>query len=281
MHIRHTSSAHAPPSNDHQSDQDLTEDAPLLGNAALDTQFYRSDALITTAVGQNQQPHGHSHAGSMNMHALLLHVLGDALGNVGVISTGLVIWLTDWEFKYFFDPMISLVITVIIFSSALPLGELLARARISASGLTSVQVRSASFILLQGVPPTISLDAVRQSILSVDGVLSVHELHIWQLSESKIVASVHVMTSRNHDFMPVAGEIRKVLHYHGIHSSTIQPEYHSPSPDSPSKVCVSAYPCHDGRDQSSSQVSANSSCLIVCPPDQGCDPAQHACCREW
>jgi zinc transporter 1 len=65
----------------------------------------------------------HGHAGSMNMQALVLHVLGDALGNVGVIATGLVIWLTSWSFKYYFDPMISLVITVIIFSSALPLGE--------------------------------------------------------------------------------------------------------------------------------------------------------------
>lgn len=61
-------------------------------------------------------------------------------------------------------------------------------------------------------------------------MLSVHELHIWQLSESKIVASVHVMASRDHDFMPVAVEIRKALHHHGIHSSTIQPEYPPPSP---------------------------------------------------
>lgn len=66
--------------------------------------------------------HGHSH-GSMNMQAILLHVLGDALGNVGVIATGLVIWQTTWSFKYYFDPVISLIITVIIFSSAMPLGK--------------------------------------------------------------------------------------------------------------------------------------------------------------
>lgn len=66
--------------------------------------------------------HSHGHGGSMNMRALVLHVLGDALGNVGVIATGLVIWKTTWAFKYYFDPMISLVITIIIFSSALPLG---------------------------------------------------------------------------------------------------------------------------------------------------------------
>ncbi|KAG5648053.1 hypothetical protein DXG03_007088 [Asterophora parasitica] len=146
----------------------------------------------------------------MNMRALVLHVMGDALGNVGVIATGLIIWLTEWSFKYYCDPIISLVITVIIFSSALPL------------------VRSASFILLQGVPATVSLDDVRDSILEVDGVLSLHELHVWQLSESKVIASVHVLASREHDFMPIAAKIRKALHNHGIHSSTIQPEYLCP-----------------------------------------------------
>ncbi|KNZ75087.1 Zinc/cadmium resistance protein [Termitomyces sp. J132] len=181
-----------------------------------------ADDLLPGPLSTEQTPllqehhetgHGHGHSrsdGSMNMRALVLHVIGDALGNIGVISTGLVIWLTQWSFKYYFDPVISLVITAIIFSSALPL------------------VRSASFILLQGVPPTISLDSVRDSILKVDGVHSVHELHIWQLSESKVIASVHVRTSRNHDFMPIAVKIREALHHHGIHSGTIQPEYLCP-----------------------------------------------------
>ena len=73
---------------------------------------------------RHDQLQGQSHGGSMNMKALLLHVLGDALGNVGVIATGLIIWLTSWGFKYYCDPVISLVITAIIFHSALPLGEL-------------------------------------------------------------------------------------------------------------------------------------------------------------
>ena len=63
------------------------------------------------------------------MKALLLHVSGDALGNVGVIATGLIIWLSSWSFKFYFDPIISLVITVIIFHSALPLGEYLEQYR--------------------------------------------------------------------------------------------------------------------------------------------------------
>lgn len=188
--------------------------------------------------------HGHSH-GSMNMRALMLHVMGDALGNVGVIVTGLVIWLTTWSCRFYLDPAVSIVITIIIFTSALPL------------------VRNTSFVLLQGVPHTVSLEDVRDSILKVDGVLSVHELHIWQLSESKIVASVHVMASRNHDFMPIATDIRKALHLNGIHSSTIQPEYHHrPSITS-----------EDGL-----KTSVDSPCLILCPEDQHCDPSENSCC---
>ena len=79
------------------------------------------------------------------------------------------------------------------------------------------------------MPSTVSLEEVKNSILSVEGVLSLHELHVWQLSESKLVASVHVLASPSHDFMPVAVKIRKILHHLGIHSSTIQPEYYHPA----------------------------------------------------
>ena len=97
-----------------------SETTPLLNNDASSS----STESVPHSLHQDSHAHGaggHSH-GSMNMRALLLHVFGDALGNVGVIATGLVIWRTTWSFKYYFDPIISLVITVIIFSSALPLG---------------------------------------------------------------------------------------------------------------------------------------------------------------
>lgn len=202
---------------------------------------------------------GHSHGegeGSMNMRGVFLHVLGDALGNVGVIASGLFIWLSTTWWRYYTDPAISFLITIIIFHSALPL------------------VKSASFILLQGVPSAVPLDKVHQSLLEVPGVISVHELHIWQLSEAKNVASVHVLidvdeahlteqeshtaaasaadqsnskgsstsaeedgSSRNpaqdksmlipheHRYMDIAAQIRGKLHRFNIHSSTIQPEF--------------------------------------------------------
>lgn len=194
--------------------------------------------MTAAAIGPRERDstprhHGHSHAGSMNMRALVLHVIGDALGNVGVIATGLVIWLSTWEYRYYFDPVVSLVITVIIFSSAMPLGNavvLFILFVICSSNSFFIQtVRSAAFILLQAVPSTISLQDLRLDIQKVSGVLSVHELHVWQLSETKIIASVHVWVSRKREYMHIAQDIRHVLHEHGVHSTTIQPEFHNGS----------------------------------------------------
>lgn len=77
---------------------------------------------------------------------------------------------------------------------------------------------------MQGVPSHVSLDAVRASVRSVSGVVSIHELHVWQLSESTVVASVHVLIAEGTDYMVVAADIREAMHSHGIHSVTIQPE---------------------------------------------------------
>ena len=54
--------------------------------------------------------------------------------------------------------------------------------------------------------------------------LKVHDLHIWSLSESKLVASMHVLVEDNAEFTRVSSEVRRLLHRFGVHSSTIQPE---------------------------------------------------------
>lgn len=147
-------------------------------------------------------------ARSLNMHGVFLHVLGDALGNVGVIVAALFIWKTDYSWKFYCDPVVSLVITVIIFSSAIPLS------------------RKCSRILLQATPSTISADAVQREVLSVPGVRSVHDFHIWNLTESFFIASLHVqIDSTPAQFSTIAKSIRSIFHNHGIHSATVQPEF--------------------------------------------------------
>lgn len=86
-------------------------------------------------------------------------------------------------------------------------------------------MKSASYILLQGVPTSIDLDYLREDIRRLRGVKSVHELHVWQLSETKIIGSVHVCVEPNVEYMKVAKAIREVLHEYGVHSCAIQPEF--------------------------------------------------------
>lgn len=193
----------------------------------------RCDSRVIHAGHNHTRPHtpdahGHSHGGhshgDLNMRGVFLHVLGDALGNVGVIATALFILYSDWKYKFYADPVISLFITCIIFSSAMPL------------------CKSAGKILLQAVPGNINLEEVKADLGNLPGVEDVHELHIWQLSDTKMVSSVHVRVSFDGEGEP-AGDvtarynaidraIRSCLHAYGIHSSTIQQEFVSKHPNS-------------------------------------------------
>ena len=156
--------------------------------------------------------HGHSH-GDMGMNAMVLHVIGDALGNLGVIITALVIWKTTSPYRFYADPIVSLIITLIILKTAIPL------------------VKATSKILLQATPDHINIRNIREDIEDLPGVVSCHHIHVWQLSDTKIVCSMHLelafpITEDNGErYMALAKRARKCLHAHGIHSATIQAEF--------------------------------------------------------
>ncbi|KAJ3345343.1 hypothetical protein HDU91_007388, partial [Kappamyces sp. JEL0680] len=158
--------------------------------------------------------HGHSH-GDMNMHGVFLHILGDLLASLGVIATSIVLITVKQHWTVYLDPTASLFITCIIVSSTIPL------------------VRSACYILLQRTPSSVSVESLRRDILQIPGVLGVHELHVWQLSEAQTVASVHVVVPRPESsdllmeerYMQLASAIKIKLHSHGVHSTTVQPEF--------------------------------------------------------
>jgi zinc transporter 1 len=66
----------------------------------------------------------------------------------------------------------------------------------------------------------------------MEGLISVHELHVWQLSDTKIIASLHVLLKSRQTYMTLGSDIRKVFHKYGIHSATIQPEFIDDKSDS-------------------------------------------------
>lgn len=160
---------------------------------------------------------------SMNIEGVFLHVLGDALGNVGVILTALFIWKTDYWWRFYFDPVVSLFITAIIFSTAIPL------------------CLRASKVLLQATPSFVNCNEVAEDIQSIPGVEEIHDLHIWQLSESQVIGTLHATISAPAaEFSELSRTIQQCFAGHGVPSITIQPEFENTAAPKPGiKQCQS------------------------------------------
>ncbi|KAK4207624.1 cation efflux family protein [Rhypophila decipiens] len=148
----------------------------------------------------------------IGMMGVMIHVIGDAINNVGIIVASLFMWFLASDSKYYADPGVSVVISLMIFMTALPL------------------VKISGAILLQGSPLGMNLANVKHDLEKIPGIDSIHELHIWRLDQKKTVASAHVVVSSSDcsrlvDFMDQATTIRECLHAYGIHSVTLQPEF--------------------------------------------------------
>jgi len=155
-----------------------------------------------------EKEHKPPSADQMNMRGVFLHVLADALGSVIVIASATVVWLTNWKYRYYMDPALSVLMVLLILRSVWPL------------------LQESALILLQTVPTHIQVDAIQRRLLDkVDGVLAVHEFHVWQLAGDRIIASAHIRCRNLHEYMKIAEKVKEFFHNEGIHSTTIQPEF--------------------------------------------------------
>lgn len=167
--------------------------------------------------------HGHSHdAGQLNMHGVFLHILGDAFGSIIVIINALINWRVENEaVQKYLDPSLSLVMVLIISSTTIPL------------------IRESANILLQSIPPHINVAAIRADLLRLDGLLALHDLHVWRLAGNKIIATAHIQVRSLDDYARLAPVVKTLFHDWGIHSTTIQPEF---APQDGGTNCAQACP---------------------------------------
>lgn len=148
---------------------------------------------------------GHGH--DMNIRAAWIHMMGDALSCVAIIAGGIVMHYTRWRQ---IDPALSILIAVMII--------------LSAWGI----IQESLNILLEGLPKGIELDEVTSGMRGIDGVIDVHDLHIWSLGSQAHALSCHVLID---DMPPSASDtiLRKLNAVLGerfsIHHSTIQFEH--------------------------------------------------------
>lgn len=143
-------------------------------------------------------------AHTLNSRAALLHVLGDALGSVAAISAGIVIVTTGWTP---IDPLLSLLVAALILVSALRL------------------LREVVHVLMEGVPGHVRLTQVGHDLASLDGVIRVHDLHVWTLSSGTIALSAHLEIRRLDDWPAILRAAQETMEsQHGISHITLQPE---------------------------------------------------------
>ncbi|MGD8719087.1 MAG: cation diffusion facilitator family transporter [Candidatus Zixiibacteriota bacterium] len=157
------------------------------------------------------------HVGAdINLRAALWHVVGDALASVGVIAGAVVVILTGW---YIVDPILALAIGVLLLWGA---GRL---------------VRDAVRILLEGTPPGIHVREVAAALVGVEGVTSVHDLHVWALCSHIVNLSAHLVVCPGTE-AEVRRAAEKVLaREYGIRHTTLQLEEESCRPDSEDILC--------------------------------------------
>lgn len=148
------------------------------------------------------------------MHGVFLHVLADALGSVVVIISGLIIKFVPHDqndkkhWTVYIDPLLSVIIVIIITISTVPL------------------FRDTCSILLQTIPKHLEIKRIKTQLLaSIPEISSIHELHVWRLTDEKIIVSAHLHRKTLSNYMLVAEKVKNFFHSIGIHSTTIQYEY--------------------------------------------------------
>lgn len=224
------------------ADQSCTEQAVEVPQRPADTSSTcdepeKSDETTVDISAKNRKNKLTSGA-QLNMRAVFLHVLGDALGSVVVIISGLLIKFIVADWKYKIDPVLSLVLVCVIMSTTIPL------------------LKKSALILMQTVPSHIKVAELKRKILEkVDGVCDVHELHVWQLSGNRIIATAHIRCSSLLEYERIAEQVKSFFHKEGIHSTTIQPEF------------VELH-----------QLLSERVCALECGPDKPCHA--YTCCAR-
>jgi cobalt-zinc-cadmium efflux system protein len=140
---------------------------------------------------------------NLAMESAYTDALADALGSVGVIVAAVVVATAGWEP---IDPIVAALIALWIIPRSWVLGA------------------HATRVLLQVAPPDVDLDAIRNELLAVSGVVDVHDLHVWTLTSEMEVASAHVMIRGDADAHGVLDQARTLLQRHDIAHATIQVE---------------------------------------------------------
>jgi len=142
----------------------------------------------------------------LNLRSAFVHLMGDVLSTLGAVAAGVIILFTKWNWL---DPFVSVLIGALILWNAWGI------------------LRQTVHILLESAPENMDMKDVVKSLLEINGVRGVHDLHVWSISENLRILSAHIVTD---DIpisagIPIQHDINEVLfHKFNIQHATLQLE---------------------------------------------------------
>ena len=149
------------------------------------------------------------HKGSesdLNLRSTFLHLMGDVMSTLGAVIAGVIIYFTQWNWL---DPLVSVLIGGFILWNAWSI------------------LRQSIHILLESTPENIDMKEMVEKLHTVDGVRSVHDLHVWSINENLRMLSAHVVTdevSLREGILIQNGINELLTHEYNIQHATLQLE---------------------------------------------------------
>lgn len=141
---------------------------------------------------------------NLNIKSAFMHVLGDLLGSVGAIIAALLIIFFGWNIA---DPIASMIVSVLVLYSGWHI------------------LKDSVNILMESKPANINTEKVKQAIKSIDGVIDIHDLHIWMITQEFLSLTSHVSVEDNIDRDLLLSKITQTIkEITGISHITIQME---------------------------------------------------------
>uniref|UniRef100_A0A8D2APR7 Solute carrier family 30 member 2 n=1 Tax=Sciurus vulgaris TaxID=55149 RepID=A0A8D2APR7_SCIVU len=192
----------------------VSGDYEIEGGTMLITSGCAVAVNIIMGLTLHQSGHGHSHDDANqqqenpSVRAAFIHVIGDFLQSLGVLVAAYILYFKP-EYKYV-DPICTFLFSLLVL------------------GTTLTILRDVILVLMEGTPKGVDFTAVRDLLLSVEGVEALHSLHIWALTVAQPVLSVHIAIAQNADAQAVLKAASTCLQgKFYFHTITIQIENYS------------------------------------------------------
>ena len=145
---------------------------------------------------------GHGHH-DLNIKSAWLHVLGDTLSSVGVILSGIIVYMTGWSYA---DPVASIIIGIIILAGGLRV------------------LKETSSIFLEFTPKGFHVEDIAKRIAEIPEVMGIHAVHIWLVAHRRVAFTAHVLVhdQKLSEVEPIRKKVEEVLNDMNINHILLQ-----------------------------------------------------------